>query len=300
MCGICGKYSPQGVQPQEVERMLDTIAHRGPDDSGSYYARQHRAGQPPPEHHRSAQRQTAHPNEDGTVWIVYNGEMYNYPSCAESWKPKGHTFRTHSDTEAIVHLYEEMGERCVEKLSGMFAFALWDETSRNSCSPATGSDKSRSFTPRTAGTFCLGPRSRRSLRFTARTRRWTRWRCTITSPCALLPRLAPSSKISKSFRPPIPWSIQHGKITLRRYWQLSFREKLTLSEAEILEALREQLKQTVDSHLLSDVPVGAFLSGGLDSSMVIAVLARDLGLKPQTFSIGVAESDFDETPTRGW
>ncbi|HSM72098.1 MAG TPA: asparagine synthase (glutamine-hydrolyzing), partial [Anaerolineales bacterium] len=91
-------------------------------------------------------------------------------------------------------------------------------------------------------------------------------------------------------------TFQNGQIKLRRYWQLSFHEKLTLSEAEILEALREQLEHTVDSHLLSDVPVGAFLSGGLDSSMVVAVLARDLGLKPQTYAIGVEESDFDETP----
>jgi asparagine synthase (glutamine-hydrolysing) len=89
---------------------------------------------------------------------------------------------------------------------------------------------------------------------------------------------------------------QNGQVRLRRYWHLSFREKLTLSESEILEALREQLQHTVNSHLISDVPVGAFLSGGLDSSMIVAVLARDLGLKPQTFSIGVEESDFDETP----
>ncbi|HUE99419.1 MAG TPA: asparagine synthase C-terminal domain-containing protein, partial [Anaerolineales bacterium] len=89
---------------------------------------------------------------------------------------------------------------------------------------------------------------------------------------------------------------QNGRITLRRYWQLSFHEKLTLSESEILEATREQLTRTVESHLISDVPVGAFLSGGLDSSLIVAILARDLGLKPQTFSIGVDESDFDELP----
>jgi asparagine synthase (glutamine-hydrolysing) len=89
---------------------------------------------------------------------------------------------------------------------------------------------------------------------------------------------------------------QNGQITLRQYWHLSFRDKLKLSESEILEALGEQLKRTVDAHLLSDVPVGAFLSGGLDSSLIVAVLARDLGLNPQTFSIGVKESDFDETP----
>jgi asparagine synthase (glutamine-hydrolysing) len=89
---------------------------------------------------------------------------------------------------------------------------------------------------------------------------------------------------------------QNGQVTLRRYWHLSFREKLTLSETEILEALRDQLKRTVDLHMLSDVPIGAFLSGGLDSSLIVAVLARDLGIKPQTFSIGVKESDFDETP----
>jgi asparagine synthase (glutamine-hydrolysing) len=89
---------------------------------------------------------------------------------------------------------------------------------------------------------------------------------------------------------------QNGQIQIQRYWQLSFSEKLSLPESEIIEAIREQLRCTIDSHLLSDVPVGAFLSGGLDSSLIVAILGRDLGLKPQTFSVGVEESDFDETP----
>jgi asparagine synthase (glutamine-hydrolysing) len=91
-------------------------------------------------------------------------------------------------------------------------------------------------------------------------------------------------------------TIQNGKTTLRPFWQLSFQDKFRLSESEILEGLGEQMRRTVDSHLISDVPVGAFLSGGLDSSMIVAILARDLGLKPQTFSIGVAEGDFNELP----
>ena len=127
MCGICGKYSPEGVQSSQIQRMLDSIAHRGPDDEGTYVHGAIGLGNRRLSIIDLQSGKQPICNEDGTIWIVYNGEMYNYPSLRHELEAKGHLFRTHSDTEAIVHLYEEMGERCVEKLSGMFAFAIWDE-----------------------------------------------------------------------------------------------------------------------------------------------------------------------------
>jgi asparagine synthase (glutamine-hydrolysing) len=296
MCGICGKYSPTGVKPEELDHMLDTIAHRGPDDSGSYLRGRIGLG------NRRLSIIDLHSgrqpisNEDGTIWVVYNGEMYNYPHLRTQLESKGHTFRTNSDTEAIVHLYEDLGEHCVEQIGGMFAFALWDEKQGKLLLARDRIGQKPLFYSQDGSDFLFGSEIKSILALQHRDPE--------IDPLAMhdylsLRFISPPRTIFKYIQklPPAHTLVfQNGQITLRRYWQLSFREKLTLSEPEILEALREQLIRTVDSHLLSDVPVGAFLSGGLDSSLIVAVLARDLGLKPQTFSIGVDESDFDETP----
>ncbi len=296
MCGICGKYSPSGVQPEDVEQMMDTIAHRGPDDSGCYVRGKIGLGS------RRLSIIDLHSgrqpisNEDGTVWIVYNGEVYNFPDLRRELESKGHAFRTNSDTEAIVHLYEELGERCVEKLSGMFAFALWDEKREKLLLARDRIGQKPLFYSQAGEEFLFGSEIKAILAHHNQAPE--------LDPLAMhdylsLRFISPPRTIFKHIQklPPAHTLVyQNGKISLRQYWRLSFREKLTLSEPEILEALRERLKDTVDSHMLSDVPVGAFLSGGLDSSMVVAVLAGDLGRKPQTFSIGVDESDFDETP----
>lgn len=276
--------------------MLDSIAHRGPDDSGIYLRGRIGLG------NRRLSIIDLHSgkqpisNEDGTIWIVYNGEMYNFPRLRAQLESKGHVFRTNSDTEAIVHLYEDFGERCVEHIDGMFAFALWDEKQQKLLLARDHIGQKPLFYSQNGSDFLFGSEIKSILAI--------RHQDPELDPLAMhdylsLRFIAAPRTIFKSIQklPPAHTLVyQNGQIILRRYWQLSFREKLTISESEILEALREQLKRTVDSHLLSDVPVGAFLSGGLDSSMIVAVLARDLGLKPQTYSIGVEESDFDETP----
>src|SRR5215207_2718548 len=296
MCGICGKYSPTGVEPKELSHMLDSIAHRGPDDSGSYVRGKIGLG------NRRLSIIDLHSgkqpisNEDGTIWVVYNGEMYNFPRLRAQLESKGHVFRTNSDTEAIVHLYEDFGEHCVEHIGGMFAFALWDEKQQKLLLARDRIGQKPLFYSQDGSDFRFGSEIKSILALQNRKPE--------LDPLAMhdylsLRFISPPRTIFKHIQklPPAHTLVfQNGQITLRRYWQLSFREKLTLSEAEILEALQDKLKRTVDSHLISDVPVGAFLSGGLDSSMIVAILARDLGLKPQTFSIGVAESDFDETP----
>ena len=296
MCGICGKYSPSGVKAEELNCMLDIIAHRGPDDSGCYIKTSIGLGS---RRLSIIDLQTGKQpisNEDGTIWVVYNGEMYNYRILRAQLESKGHLFHTHSDTEVIVHLYEEVGERCVEQISGMFAFALWDEHHEKLLLARDRIGQKPLFYSQHGSDFLFGSEIKAILAVHPR-------RPELNLPAMhdyLSLRFIPApDTIFKHIRklPPAHTLVfQDGQITLRRYWNLSFREKLGLDESEILEALREQLKRTVESHLISDVPVGAFLSGGLDSSMIVAVLARDLGLKPQTFSIGVDESDFDELP----
>lgn len=296
MCGICGKYSPNGVQPEELNHMLDTIAHRGPDDSGVYLRGNIGLGNRRLSIIDLQSGKQPISNEDGTIWVVYNGEMYNFPKLRPQLESKGHVFRTNSDTEAIVHLYEDFGEDCVDHIGGMFAFALWDERQGKLLLARDRIGQKPLFYSQEGSDFLFGSEIKSILAL--------RTRNPELDPLAMhdylsLRFISPPRTIFKDIHKLPPAHIlifQNGQTTLRQYWNLSFRDKLKLSESEILEALGEQLKRTVDSHLLSDVPVGAFLSGGLDSSLIVAILARDLGLNPQTFSIGVEESDFDETP----
>lgn len=296
MCGICGKYSPSGVETEEINAMLNAIAHRGPDDSGSYVSANLGLGS---RRLSIIDLETGNQpisNEDRTIWVVYNGEIYNYQSLRVQLEAKGHSFQTNSDTEVIVHLYEELGEHCVEQLSGMFAFALWDKPKQKLMLARDRIGQKPLFYSRDGADFLFGSEMKAILAL--------HHQAPELDPLAMHDYLslrfipAPRTIFGHIHKlPPAHVLIFHnGQIRLRRYWQLSFREKLTISEPEILEALRERLKGSVASHLISDVPVGAFLSGGLDSSLIVAILRGDLAEKLKTFSIGVEESDFDELP----
>jgi asparagine synthase (glutamine-hydrolysing) len=276
--------------------MLQMVAHRGPDDEGVYVNGHIGLGNRrlsiidlPGGHQPIC-------NEDGTIWIVNNGEIYNYKQLRHDLEGQGHVFRTHSDTEVIIHLYEELGERCVDKLSGMFAFAIWDENQhklllardRLGQKPLFYAQEGQDllFASEVKGVLAMLKSPREidyeslhhylSLRF-------------IPSPRTMLRQV-------KKLSPAHVLVYQRGKISIRRYWDLSFREKLDLPEAELLAGLREKLTHAVDSHLISDVPVGAFLSGGMDSSVIVALVAGSSASPFKTFSIGVKEQDFNELP----
>ena len=296
MCGICGKYSPSGVKIEELNAMLDTLVHRGPDDSGCYVSASIGLGS---RRLSIIDLETGNQpicNEDGTIWIVYNGEMYNYKFLRSQLELKGHLFRTNSDTEVIVHLYEEMSERCVEQISGMFAFALWDERQQKLLLARDRIGQKPLFYSQNGSDFLFGSEIKSILALQQQIPELDPLAMHDYLSLRFIPTPHTIFKNILKLPPAHTLSFQNGQIRLRRYWHLSFREKLTISEPEILEALCDQLQRTVQSHLISDVPVGAFLSGGLDSSMIVAVLAGDLGVTPQTFSIGVDESDFDELP----
>jgi len=295
MCGICGKYSQTGVRTTEIDSMLAAIAHRGPDDRGVYVDQHVGIGNC---RLSIIDLNGGHQpicNEDKTLWIVCNGEIYNYRQLRQELERLGHQFRTHTDIEVIVHLYEEHGERCVEQLSGMFAFALWDERAqklmlardRIGQKPLfyAQQDTDLYFASEVKGILPSWP-SREidyialhhylSLRF-------------IPSPRTMLRDI-------KKLPPAHILVYQDAKISISRYWNLSFLDKLDLSEAELVRALDEKLARAVETHLVSDVPIGAFLSGGMDSSMIVAMMAQSLAVPFQTFSIGVKEQSYNELP----
>jgi asparagine synthase (glutamine-hydrolysing) len=296
MCGICGKYSQAGVRPEEVRKMLQTIVHRGPDDEGIYVNGHIGLGNRRLSIIDLAGGHQPISNEDGTVWIIQNGEIYNYRRLRHELEGKGHVFRTNSDTEVVIHLYEELGERCVDRLSGMFAFAIWDETQQKLVLARDRIGQKPLFYAQDGQDFLFASEVK-----------------AIWATMQSQPEIDYESVhhyLSLRFIPPPRTMLRHirklppahilvyqgGKISICRYWSLSFREKLDLPEAEFMVSLHENLAQAIDSHLVSDVPVGAFLSGGLDSSMIVAIMARDLGASFKTFAIGVEEQDFNELP----
>ena len=296
MCGICGKYSQTGVQPEEVRGMLRAIAHRGPDDEGLYVNGHIGIGNRRlsiidlPGGHQPIS------NEDETVWTVYNGEIYNYRQLRQELERKGHVFRTHSDTEVIVHLYEELGERCVERLSGMFAFAIWDDRQQKLVLARDRLGQKPLFYAQDGEDFLFASELKGVLATMKREREIDYESIHHYLSLRFIPPPRTMLRHIKKLPPAHTLVYQAGQITISRYWNLSFREKLDLSEPEFLNSLREKLAQTIESHLVSDVPVGAFLSGGMDSSMIVAIMARDLGASFKTFAIGVEEQDFNELP----
>jgi asparagine synthase (glutamine-hydrolysing) len=296
MCGICGKYSPEGVSLEDVRSMAQVIAHRGPDDQGYYVNGRIGLGN---RRLSIIDLKGGHQpigNEDGTIQVAFNGEIYNYPTLREELQQKGHIFQTNSDTEVIVHLYEELGERCIERLQGMFAIAIWDAQQQKLLLARDHLGQKPLFYALEGDTFLFASEIKGIL---AASR---------TKPAIDYESL--HHYLSLRFIPPPRTMLQHikklppahilvlqeGAITILRYWDLSFREKRDLTEAEFMTELRERLSQTVASHLISDVPVGAFLSGGMDSSMVVAMMAQEENRPFQTFAIGVSEQDFDELP----
>jgi len=296
MCGICGKYSPAGVGPAEIRQMLQPIIHRGPDDWGMYVNGHIGLGSRRLSIIDLANGHQPISNEDDTIWIIFNGEIYNYQALRHELYQRGHTFRTGSDTEVIIHLYEEMGERCVERLSGMFAFAIWDETQQKLFLARDHIGQKPLFYAQEGDNLLFGSEVKAILAVSERERTIDYEAIHHYLSLRFIPSPYTMLRHVRKLPPGHTLVWQDGRLRLSRYWQLSFRDKLELSEQAFLQGLRGKLVETVKSHMISDVPVGAFLSGGMDSSMIVALMAKDLQRRPQTFAVGVEEQDFNELP----
>jgi asparagine synthase (glutamine-hydrolysing) len=297
MCGIVGLVQSdpkKQVSLSLLKRMCDVIQHRGPDDSGTWTQGHVGMGMTRLSIIDIAGGQQPIHNEDKTVWIVFNGEIYNYRELRQELLEKGHRFYTSSDTETIVHLYEEYGDNCVDYLRGMFAFSIWDQ--------------------------------RKEMLFLARDRLGKKplhyyldgkgliWGSEIKSilqcpdvsrevyPPALVNYLAygyvpdPDTMFKGIYKLP-PGSIltyKNGKVDVRPYWDVEYKVEKIQSEEFYIERLLEILSESVKLRLVSEVPLGAFLSGGIDSSMVVALMARHMTEPVKTFSIGFEDQSYDE------
>jgi asparagine synthase (glutamine-hydrolysing) len=299
VCGICGKlnFDESGaVDPLLINSMLDTIRHRGPDDEGAYAAPGIGLG-----HRRLSiiDLSTGHQplsNEDDSVWIVFNGEIYNYQELQQELKSKGHVFKTKSDTEVIVHLYEEYGESCVERLRGMFAFAIWD-----------AKQKTLFLARDRVGIKPLYYwKSRNSIVFASEIKAILADRSVSRElDLSMIDRflsfyfLPGEETWVKGIRKLLPGHYlvcRGGKVEIRQYWDLHFSESpIGMKEAE--SRTLELLEESLQLHMISDVPVGVLLSGGVDSTAMLSFASGKTAFPLSSYTLGFSEDVIaDERP----
>ncbi len=306
MCGICGKISHAGRDVDEtlLRRMSSTLIHRGPDDEGIYIKHYSNGLSVGLGHRRlsiidlSEQARQPMSNEDGTVWIVFNGEIYNFPELREKLISKGHRFSSKSDTETIIHLYEEFGIECLGHLRGMFAFAIWDERKHMLFLARDRVGKKPLFYYYDEERFLFSSEIKAMLE----DRNIKPEPDLIAIHHYLTYQSVPSPYSAfKGIRklPPAHYLIyKNGKLQIRRYWRLNYLPKFSVKNEKQFTELKDNLMQkildAVRVRLVSDVPLGAFLSGGMDSSVVVALMSKLMKEPVKTFSIGFHEKAYDE------
>ena len=297
MCGICGIYNFRTLEPVStsvLKRMNDTLIHRGPDAEGFYTSVElglaHRrlsiidleGGQQPMT------------NEDETIWVIFNGEIYNFIDLQEDLVKKQHHFKTRSDTEAIIHLYEEKGEECFKYLRGMFAIALWDEKENKLILARDRVGKKPLFYFYDGNRIVFGSEIKAILEAPDIPRDIDIEALSDYFSFLYVPAPKTIYRQIRKVRPGHYLVVKDGEIRERKYWDISFTNVLELAENEWCEKIMEMYREAVRIRLISDVPLGAFLSGGIDSSSVVALMS---GLKNEpavTSSIGFDVQDFNE------
>ncbi len=300
MCGICGKlyFNPMRKADQNnISAMASVLAHRGPDDHGIYVDGPVGIG-----HQRlsiidlSPAGHQPMSNEDGSIWIVFNGEIYNFEELRMELQGKGHVFTSHTDTETIIHLYEEEDTDCLNRLRGMFAFAIWDSTKQRLFIARDRVGKKPLVYAVTDDAIIFASEIKALLQDPS---------VTAEVDCEALHHYLTYQYV------PSPWTMFKGirklppahslvvereKITTRQYWQLSYAQKLTLPTlGDYVEQFMDVFTEAVKIRLRSDVPLGAFLSGGIDSSATVAVMSQLTNRPIKTFSIGFDVSEYNET-----
>lgn len=299
MCGICGKIyvdTVRRIEPAEIVAMRDTMIARGPDAGGIHIDRHAGIG-----HRRlsiidleaSVQPMS---NEDGTVWIVYNGEIYNFAELRQELLARGHQFRTAGDTEVIVHLYEEFGPDCVTRLRGMFAFAIWDARTDTLFLARDRIGIKPLYYVLDDHAFLFGSELKALLadaRFRAHREidldaihGYLSFLC-VPDPMCIYRGV---SKLPAGHT----LTLRGGRAEVQRYWNVTFRDEQGLSETEWGERLIDLMREAVRIRLVADVPLGAFLSGGIDSSTVVAIMTGLMNRPVKTFSIGFSERAYNE------
>ncbi|MBP7055348.1 MAG: asparagine synthase (glutamine-hydrolyzing) [Candidatus Omnitrophica bacterium] len=301
MCGICGIIDAKGafVSQEKIRLMADAMAHRGPDDSGFYLSPSSspRAGLG---HRRlsiidlSSHGHQPMENEDGSLRIVLNGEIYNYCELRSELESKGHLFRSHTDTETVIHLYEEYGEDCVKFMRGMFAFAIWDENKKILFAARDRVGKKPFLYFNGSNVFIFASEFKSLCASGAVSAGINPISLNYYMALGYVPSPMTIYKDILKLPPAHSLILKAGKVSIKRYWELDYSKKIEISEEDAASEVIRLLREAVNIRLRSDVPLGAFLSGGIDSSAIVAMMSRESGSRIKTFSIGFEDKAFNE------
>src|SRR5215467_5945650 len=299
MCGIAGIVSSdrqERVEEALVHQMCEAIVHRGPDDEGLLAYQNVGLGM---RRLSIIDLSGGHQpifNEDRSAWIVFNGEIYNFPELRPELEARGHHFSTHTDTETIVHLYEDLGADCVQKLRGMFAFALWDERRQSLLIARDRLGKKPLHYALHNGKLYFASEIKSILTVAPELAEVNRAALMQYMFLGYVPDPATAFLKIHKLSPGHLLEFQRGEIRVRKYWDLpQYSTYQPKSEEELLEEMEARLAEATRIRLISDVPLGALLSGGTDSSTVVALMARASSKPVKTFAIGFRQADFDES-----
>lgn len=301
MCGICGKLNLKTgipIQLSLIKSMMNVMVHRGPDDEGVYITDQVALG-----HRRlsiidlNTGKQPIS-NEDQTVWVVFNGEIYNYKELRDFLLQKGHFFKTCTDTEVLVHLYEEFGDEMVSKLRGMFAFAIWDSKENILLIARDRVGIKPLYYCLTNDSILFASEMKSILEDPAVRKDINRPAVDIFMQYMFLPGDTTLIKSIKKLNPGYLLTCKHGKVSIKQYWDLTFPEsRYERSFSTAMTDIRTLLRETVKYHMISDVPVGFLLSGGIDSTAMLSFAVEDAGMDISTFTLGFDSTTIvDERP----
>jgi asparagine synthase (glutamine-hydrolysing) len=298
MCGIAGIVGTLDPQGSDIAAMLQALAHRGPDGEGIFNDGLAALG-----HRRlsiidlEGGRQPLR-NAEGTIWLVCNGEIYNYVELRGQLEARGHRFVTHSDSEVIIGLYEAYGDRLLEHLRGMFSFALWDSRKQRLLAARDHLGQKPFFYIAQPNRFAFGSEIKALLALDPTLRQLN---LAALDQYLALRIIAPPLTMFRGVHKLPPGNMlvleRGAQPVVRPYWDLQFMPKIETSEERLIDELDERIVESLRLHMVSDVPVGAFLSGGLDSSLLVAMLVKRLGVKDlPTFTIGLPYKQFNEAP----
>ena len=301
MCGICGKLNFEkgaSVKPALIRAMIDTIRHRGPDDDGVHLASEVGLGFVRLSIIDLSSGHQPLSNENGTVWIVFNGEIYNYRELRSFLLSKGHVFKTHSDTEVIVHLYEELGPDCVQKLRGMFAFAIWDENRKTLFLARDRVGIKPLYYALNQNSIVFASEIKAILADPAISRDLAPEIIDRFLTFLYVPGEETLLKGIRKLAPGHHLLVKNGTTEVRQYWDLQFsKPSTTLSLDDAERELSSLLAESVELHMIADVPVGVLLSGGVDSTAVLSFAKERTDKEISSYTVGFSDSGVaDERP----
>lgn len=301
MCGICGiaNYSPEKqIDEKILTYMRDCMIHRGPDDSGIFIDRGVGLG-----HRRlsiidlSTGHQPIH-NEDLSIWTIFNGEIYNYLELREDLELKGHRFYTKSDTEVLIHSYEEYGENFLNNLNGMFAFCVWDKNKQELILVRDRIGKKPLYYAMTSDAFIFASEIKSLLRYPTVSQEIDMLSLSKYLTYEYIPAPHSIFKEIKKLKPGhfLTYKVSSRDIVIKKYWDIPLSDDSVAFKTEdaYIEELTQLLNDSVKMRLISDVPIGIFLSGGIDSSIITAIASKYVN-KVKTFTISFNEKSFDES-----